>query len=82
MIKNKRTVLELINNLKSFPEDMLVLTDGYEDGYEHILAPEMMEVSHKPENPYYSGEFQMKENDDIQTIKAVVIFRNRRDNPL
>ena len=38
-----------------------------------------MEVSHKPEKPYYSGEFQEKEEGDLQTIKAVVIGRNVRD---
>ena len=82
MIKKKMTVLELITTLKTFPDDMLVLTDGYEDGYEHILAPEVIEVSHKPEKPYYSGEFQIKEDSDIHTIEAVVISRNRRDNLL
>ncbi|MGK5091905.1 hypothetical protein WDW89_07785 [Deltaproteobacteria bacterium TL4] len=57
---------------------MLVLTDGYEDGYEHITAPVIMEMSHHPENPYYSGEFQMKETKDTQPIQAVVISRNHR----
>ena len=73
------TIRSLIETLKNFPPDMPVLTDGYEDGFEHINAPKIIEVSHKPEKPYYSGEFQKKESSDTQTIKAVVIGRNVRD---
>ena len=74
MIPTKMTVLELINALKKFPEEMLVLTDGYE----YVVTPQMMEMNHHPENPYYSGEFQEKKGHEIQTIHAVVISRNRR----
>ena len=73
------TVRELINALKEFPEDMLVLTDGYESEYEHILQPKTIDVIHKPNNPYYNGEFEWQEKAASKSFQAVVISRNVRD---
>ena len=39
------TIRELIEALKKFPHDMLVLTDGYEDGYEHVMPPKSIQVN-------------------------------------
>lgn len=72
------TIRELIEALKQFPIDMMVLTDGYESGYEEIRYPELIEVKHEQENRYYDGEYQIAEEKDSSTIKAVAIFRNKR----
>lgn len=72
------TVYELINVLKLFPGDMMVLTDGYESGYEEIQYPKVIDVKHEPEKPYYDGEYQIAEEKDSGSIKTVAIFRNRR----
>lgn len=72
------TIRELIEALKQFPVDMMVLTDGYESGYETIRCPKVIEVKHEPEKPYYDGEYQIAEEKDSSSIKAVAIFRNRR----
>ncbi len=74
------TIQELIEALKQFPGDMMVLTDGYETGYEEICYPAIIKVRHEPENMYYDGEYQVAEEKDTNPIKAVAIFRNRRDD--
>jgi hypothetical protein len=74
------TVGELIKALKQFPEEMKVVTTGYESGYEEILYPEIIEVRHEPENCYWDGEYQVPEKTDPDTFKVVAVFRNRRDD--
>lgn len=71
-------VHELIEALKQFPGDLPVLTDGYEGGYEEIRPPKTIAVKHEPQKPYYEGEYQDAEEKSGASIKAVVIFRNRR----
>ena len=71
-------VRDLIEALKKFPEDMTVLTDGYEGGFEEIRRPKIIKVKHESENPYYDGEYESVEENDGNSIKAVVISRNRR----
>jgi hypothetical protein len=71
-------VHELIEVLKQFPGDMLVLTDGYEGGYEEIRPPKIIDVKHEPQKPAYEGEYQDTEEKNGVSIKAVVVFRNRR----
>ena len=72
------TIRELIEALKQFPIDMMVLTNGYEIVYEEIRCPKVIEVKHEQENRYYDGEYQIAEEKDSTSIKAVAIFRNRR----
>ena len=71
-------VKELIEALKQFPGDLPVLTDGYATGFEEIRSPKTIEVKHEPQKPYYEGEYQDAEEKSGPSIKAVVIFRNRR----
>jgi len=74
----KMTVQELMDTLRGFPGDMMVVTDGYEDGYEAIREPKVIEVKHMPENRYYDGEYQIAGIKDSCSIRAVAICRNRR----
>ena len=78
------TVGELIEVLKSMPQDLPVVTSGYEGGYENSHQPTLMTMTHQPENPYYDGEFQsVREtgsDKDTKTFKAVVLQRVRRDD--
>jgi hypothetical protein len=76
------TVKELIHTLQNFPEDMQVLTNGYEDDFEHILSPRVIEVVHKPGNPYYLGEFAECFDQGSGQEKAVLIARNTRPDNL
>ena len=55
----KYTVKSLIEELKKYPEDMPVLVDGYEGGFDNIhnIGPE--EVFYEANT--YCGEFESKE---------------------
>ena len=73
------TVGQLIDILKSLPQDLPVLTSGYENGFENFYPPGIIKVKYEPENPYYDGEFQVAEDGDEGTFDAVVIRRVVRD---
>ncbi len=73
------TVGQLIEVLKSLPQDLPVLTSGYESGFENFYQPCIIKVKHEPENPYYEGEFQAAEEGDDRTFEAVVLKRVVRD---
>ena len=73
------TVGQLVEILKTLPQDLPVLTSGYENGFENFYQPGIIKVKHEPENPYYDGEFQVAEAGDEETFDAVVIRRVVRD---
>ena len=74
------TVAQLIEILQSLPQDLPVLTSGYESGFENFYRPEIVELKHEPENPYYEGEFQVADGKDKNTFKAVILHRVKRDD--
>jgi hypothetical protein len=69
------TVGQLAEILKSLPQDLPVLTSGYENGFENFYQPGVIKVKHEPENMYYDGEFQVAEDGDVGTFDAVVLRR-------
>jgi hypothetical protein len=73
------TVRQLIDILKSLPQDLPVLTSGYEGGFENFYEPDIIKMKHEPENPYYEGEFQVAEDGDEETFDVVVLRRVVRD---
>ncbi|MCD4778306.1 MAG: hypothetical protein K8R12_04980 [Desulfobacterales bacterium] len=73
------TVGQLVEFLKTLPQDLPVLTSGYENGFENFYQPSIIKVKHEPENMYYEGEFQVAEDGDEETIDAVVLRRVVRD---
>ena len=73
------TVGQLVDLLKTLPQDLPVLTSGYENGFEGFYEPGIIRVRHEPENPYYDGEFQVAEDRDEGAFDAVVIRRVVRD---
>ena len=73
------TVRQLIEILKSLPQDLPILTSGYESGFENFYHPEIAELKHEPENMYYDGEFQVAEDEEEETFDAVVLRRVVRD---
>ncbi len=73
------TVGQLVEILKSLPEDLPVLTSGYESGFENFYYPKIVELKHEPENMYYEGEFQISDKEDKDTFKAVVLQRVVRE---
>ena len=73
------TVGQLVEFLKTLPQDLPVLTSGYENGFENFYQPSIIKVKHEPENMYYEGEFQVAEDGDEETFDAVVLRRVVRD---
>jgi hypothetical protein len=73
------TVGQLVEILKSLPQDLPVLTSGYENGFENFYPPGVIKVKHEPENMYYDGEFQVAEDGAKVTFDAVVLRRVVRD---
>jgi hypothetical protein len=41
---------------------MPVVVSGYENGYENFYHPIVKKVKHRPENPYWDGQFQLDDN--------------------
>lgn len=74
------TVGQLVEILQSLPQDLPVLTSGYESGFENFYRPEIVKLKHEPENPYYEGEFQVAAEKDENTFKAVVLHRALRND--
>ena len=73
------TVGQLVEFLKTLPQDLPVLTSGYENGFENFYQPSIIKVKHEPENMYYEGEFQVAEDVDEVTFDAVVLRRRVKD---
>jgi len=73
------TVKELIEVLEKFPQNLPVLTSGYENGFENIQAPKTGKLKYKPQNPFWDGEFQPAEERDSDILEAVLIQRVKRD---
>ena len=72
------TVAKLIDELKKFPPDMPVITNGYEDQYENILPPKTISVKYVPGQPYYYGQFHYANQPDNKAFKALAIEREVR----
>jgi len=64
--------------LEKFPEDLPVLVDGYQSGYEHFYTPRIQKLNYEPDNMYCSGEYQPIENEAEQCIHAVILQRMLR----
>lgn len=75
------TVGQLVDILQTLPQDLPVLTSGYESGFENFYPPKIVALKHLPENPYYEGEFQDADEKDQDTFQAVILQRVWRDDP-
>ncbi len=71
-------VKELIQLLSRFPDETRVITNGYEDDYEDIRVPREIAVIHKPDAPWYMGEWEEKDGKEDGAIRAILISRNSR----
>ncbi|MBI9099696.1 MAG: hypothetical protein JEY91_14550 [Spirochaetaceae bacterium] len=80
MDKPNFTVAELIEELQKFPQDIPVFVTGFKSGYDNFYLPRLAELSYQPENMYYDGKFQNVEEDESNTIRAVVLERENTDD--
>jgi hypothetical protein len=74
------TVGQLMDILQTLPQDLPILTSGYESGFENFYPPEIVKLKHQPENKYYEGEFQDANEKDQDTFQAVILQRMLRND--
>jgi hypothetical protein len=51
------TVSELIHQLQTMPLDALVVSEGYEDGYDSIKQVTVIVVEENPNQKWYLGKY-------------------------
>jgi len=56
------TVAELIEKLKQMPPNALVVTEGYETGYESIKKVEIIKVAENLSNEWWDGKLEKSDN--------------------
>lgn len=65
------TVSQLIQKLQTFPQDALVITEGYEEGYDTIKKVSLIPVEENPENEWYLGKYI--DSEEAEGIQAVFL---------
>ena len=72
------TVQELIEKLQKLPQDSLVLTRGYECGYDKAIFAETIDnIRYYPTENNWQGEYIDDGSGDGDIIPAVYIGSNR-----
>ena len=74
------TAGKLIEILKTFPQDIPVLVNGIESGYENFYHPSVVKMKHVPDNWYKDGEFEVCHDGGEGTFDAVLLERVNRDD--
>ena len=77
------TVAELIDVLNAYPQDMLVLVDGYEEGYDDIHEARIAchDIALYASIHSWNGEHLHAEDGPkggVSIVKALVLSRNDR----
>jgi len=65
------TVAELIEKLHTFPLNLLVVSEGYETGYEPIKKIELLHVLEQQERQWWDGQFE--KSDASSAIEVVFL---------
>ncbi len=65
------TVFQLIQQLQTLPMDALVVTEGYEDGYDTIKKITVIPVEENPQQEWYVGKYT--DSDKANAIQAVFL---------
>lgn len=66
------TVSELIKHLQTFPPDLPVVTEGYEEGYDTVKSVSEIMLVENPKKEWYLGKYEKSE--DGTGIKAVFLY--------
>lgn len=72
------TVAELINILQNLPPNALVVTEGYETGYEPVKKVEIIKVTENHSTEWWDGKYEKSDNLDAQ---QVVFLNAETKNP-
>lgn len=73
------TVAELIEKLKKFPPDLLVVTDGYEEGYDSIKSVSEINLIEAEKKEWYLGKYEIPVPEIENGIKAVFLYAETKE---
>jgi len=71
------TVEQLINKLKSYPNDAKILVDGYEGGLDAVLDVNIVSVKYDDTQKWYYGPFEECDSCDEMALRIVSTRGNR-----
>jgi len=71
------TVKELINILATMPQDALVVTEGYEDGYDVVKDVSVICVSENPQRNWWNGKYVELEKEEF--MRAVLLYSGAKE---
>ena len=71
-------IKDLIETLKAFPADARVLVQGYENGFDDIVAVKEISVAKCSAPHPWDGEYEKADKDAQNAIPSVIILGNRR----
>lgn len=72
------TVKELKEILNQFPDDLPVLTHGFEAHFDPILYPSNLRVKYNYENEDFYGMYEVCAGNEESGVDALVFIRNGR----
>lgn len=62
------TVSELIQQLQTLPPNALVVTEGYETGYEPVKKVQVLPVDENSSQNWWDGKYEKSENPDALQV--------------
>lgn len=62
------TVKQLKEALKSFPDDLLVVSEGYEGGYDTIKKLKLLKVEETPNQQWWDGQYEASNKPDAMEV--------------
>jgi len=65
------TVKELIELLQTYPPDMKVVAEGYEQGYDDVVNVKQIKIKHLEKGEWYVGAYE--DSSDKDAISAVFV---------
>ena len=71
------TVKELINLLTAMPQDLLVVTEGYEDGYDTVKKVSVIAVEENPTKEWWVGKYVDSKKDEA--TKVVLLYAGTKE---
>ena len=68
------TTTELIEKLKTMPPDALVVTEGYEEGYDSVKSVSEITLIEAEKKEWYLGKYETPYPQTDKGFKAVLLY--------
>jgi hypothetical protein len=72
------TVKELTNILATMPQDALVITEGYEDGYDAVKNVSVIKVEENPQKEWYVGKYI--DSTKSEAVSVVLLYSGTKED--